>query len=118
MKRFPFSRAFRLRRSADFETVLSQGARAGDARLTLWVLANGLPVSRFGLMVGRKHGGAVRRNRIKRVLREAFRLCRPDLPAGFDLVCSPRAGVKPELKLCMASLTALATRLSRRPAAR
>jgi len=48
---------------------------------------------RFALVVGRKWGDAVRRNRQRRLLREAFRTARPDLPAGFDLVLLPRASL-------------------------
>jgi ribonuclease P protein component len=48
---------------------------------------------RFALVVGRKWGDAVRRNRQRRLLREAFRTSRPELPAGFDLLLLPRAGL-------------------------
>lgn len=41
---------------------------------------------RLGISVGKSVGGAVVRNRMKRLLREAFRLCRLDLPAGYDYV--------------------------------
>jgi ribonuclease P protein component len=47
-------------------------------------------VARLGLSVSRKVGGAVRRNRFKRLLREAFRAVQQDLPAGMDLVVVAR----------------------------
>jgi len=50
---------------------------------------------RFALVVGRKWGDAVRRNRQRRLLREAFRTARPELPPGFDLVLLPRASLLP-----------------------
>ena len=49
----------------------------------------GLPVLRLGLSVSKDHGPAVRRNKIKRILREAFRLERPSLPVGFDVIVIP-----------------------------
>jgi ribonuclease P protein component len=47
---------------------------------------NGLPHARLGLSISRKVGGAVVRNRLKRLLREAFRLRQHELAAGIDLI--------------------------------
>jgi len=87
-----FSPHLRMRSRSDFDRALREGLRLGDHRMTLWAVPNDLGTVRFGLIVGRKHGNAVRRNRIKRVLRSAFRLSQHDLPTGLDLVCSPRTG--------------------------
>ena len=92
---------------------MKTGVRLVDRRMALWGLANGLPDTRLGLAVGRRHGDAVHRNRIKRVLREAFRLCRHQLPAGLDLACAPREGADITLTGCTESLIRLAVRLSR-----
>ena len=113
-RRYRFPRTLRLRRRVEFERALKDGRRATDQRITLWVAPNGLAHPRLGLVVGRKHGNAVRRNRLKRVLRCAFRLSQYDLPPGFVLVCAPRPGVDLELDGCRDSLLRLATRLARK----
>ena len=58
--------------------------------LTVYFIANKLPVSRFGISVGKKQGGAVQRNRIKRIFRAGYRLCETELPIGYDLVFAAR----------------------------
>lgn len=109
--RFPPTR--RIRRRGYFERALA-GPRLSDHCLTVWAARNDLPHPRLGLVVARKHGGAVRRNRLKRLLREAFRLRQHDLPPGLDLVCSPRAGADITLADCLESLPRLAARLAAR----
>ncbi|MFO0839429.1 MAG: ribonuclease P protein component [Phycisphaerae bacterium] len=116
--RLRFPRAARLSRKADFERALSEGARGGDDRMRFWMRRNDSPVTRLGIMVTRRCGGAVQRNRLKRVIREAFRLCRAEMPGGFDLVCSPRPGMILDLPHAMESLRSAVARLSDRAAAR
>lgn len=111
--KFSFPRRLRLRRHADFRRLLKLGRRAGDRRLLIWALPNELDYTRFGLVVGRQHGNAVRRNRIKRVIREAFRLSRRSLPGGFDLACAPRRGAEISLRETIESLARVTERLAR-----
>jgi len=82
----------RLRSAADFARVYAEKSRAGDAHLLVFAARNGRFHSRLGLSVSKKHGNSVRRSRIKRLLREAFRTSQRDLPSGFDLVLIPRVG--------------------------
>lgn len=116
--RYHFPRTLRVLRPREFERALRDGMRVNDQCLTLWGLPTGLSHARLGLIVGRKHGNAVRRNRIKRILRSAFRLLQHELPQGLDLVCAPRVGAAIELAGCRGSLERLAGQLARRLAKR
>lgn len=111
-RRFPS--ACRLRRHREFQRVHSGGIRCTDRNLTVWGLPNRLDVCRLGLVVGRRHGNAVQRNRRKRVLREAFRLSRHRLPIGVDLAAMPRVGAPIVLGAWRRSLEHLAERIAKR----
>lgn len=86
----------RLKTQHDFRAVYQRGRRAAGQWMTVVALrrhaANGAPpaLPRLGVSVSKDHGGAVRRNKLKRLLREAFRLERHRLPAGLDVVLIPR----------------------------
>ena len=88
--RFPKQCKLRLRR--EYAQVFSVRCSVADRRLVMYLAPNQHGLTRLGMSVGRKVGKAVVRNRIKRLLREAFRLSRSELPVGFDLVCIPRRG--------------------------
>jgi ribonuclease P protein component len=81
----------RLSRSADFERVYRQGRSIANRYLVLYAFSNRAgPQTRLGLSVSRKVGGAVQRNQIKRLLREAFARARPELAEGHDVVVVAR----------------------------
>ncbi len=81
----------RLSRSADFDRVFRQGRSHANRELVLYVFPRDeKQPARLGLSVSRKVGGAVTRNRIKRLLREAFALECGRLPAGTDSVVVAR----------------------------
>ena len=89
---FAFPRRCRLAGPTAFARVFAGRHSAGNKWLVVYALSNELGFSRLGLTVGRRCGNAVKRNRLKRLLREAFRLERQMLPVGFDFVCVPRPG--------------------------
>jgi ribonuclease P protein component len=79
-------RAYRLRRPDQFQRVRREGRHVGDRLLTLNAAANRRRATRCGFVVGKRVGQAVVRNRAKRRVREAVRLCLPHIISGYDLV--------------------------------
>lgn len=104
------SRKYRLTRRKDIDRVFADGARVHDRILTLLAAPNGLGHPRAGVGVSSRHGSAVRRNRVKRLCREAFRLVRDDLPADYDYMLIPRPGSELTLEALKRSLRSLAHR--------
>jgi len=91
----------RLTRSADFDAVYRRGRSRASRHLVVYVFprepADASP-ARVGIAVSRKVGGAVERNRVKRVLREAAVRIGGDLSPGTDVVVSARPGLAEALE--------------------
>ena len=103
-----------LRRPADFRRVYDCRRSVADGWLIVYGAVNGLPHLRLGLSVSRKYGQATRRNRLRRLYREAFRLTREQMPAGLDLILIPRQAEEPPLPTLLESLPRLVQKLARK----
>ncbi|MCA9075376.1 MAG: ribonuclease P protein component [Planctomycetaceae bacterium] len=111
---FTFPKSRHLRHAADFQRVYSRKWRASDSHLLIFGDANPEGTTRIGLSVSKKHGNAVRRARIKRLLREAYRLKQHEIGEGLDLILIPRVGSGAELQDYQASLVRLTRKLHKR----
>ena len=110
-----FSKKEHLRRAEEFQRVYDRKRTASDDWLILYACENHLPYLRLGLSVPKKRVPlAVQRNRLRRLYREAFRLCRANLPGGYDLVLIPRRCEEPTLETIKSSLIQLVRRVVKR----
>lgn len=83
-KRFSFPKKNRLVSNRQFKAVLTRKLCVSDGLLTLYMAENDCGYARLGVSISKSCGGAVMRNRVKRLLREVFRQNQDQIPAGFD----------------------------------
>lgn len=100
-------RDVRLLRRSEYDAVYRESRRRSSREFAIFLRSNGLPFSRFGWSVKKALGTAVRRNRIRRRLREIVRLHRHEVAPGWDVVIHPRSSV------ASSSFSALAEELLR-----
>lgn len=89
-QRYTFPKAQRLGGRGTFKAIRDAGVREQRGPIVAHAVPNGLPHPRLGIGIGRHVGNAVRRNRIKRLLRESWRLMQHDWPRGYDVVLTVR----------------------------
>jgi len=85
-----FPKEFRLLRRNEFRQVYEAGQRRSGPLGVIFFRPNGLSLTRLGITTPAKLGGAVLRNRVKRRVREVFRLNQLAIPGGWDIVVNPR----------------------------
>ena len=105
---YTFPKSHRLGGKLEFAAVFDAKVRESRGPLTAYARPNDLGHPRLGITISRKVGTAVRRNRIKRLLRESLRLMQHDLPAGYDLVVV----VRPHAPLILAEYQKLMSSLA------
>ena len=100
----------RMKSGAQFSRAYNRGARARGPILQVVLFEHGEAHTRLGLSVGKRiWKSAVKRNRVRRIFREAFRLEYPSLPPGCDLVMIPSVpGLDPGIEETRAELVRLA----------
>jgi ribonuclease P protein component len=103
-----------LRRPEDFRRVYDLRRSASNDWLIVYAAPNQLAHSRLGLSVSRKFGGAVQRNRLRRLYREAYRLTKTELPSGLDVVLIPRGNDEPNLADLIAAIPKLISQVAKK----
>jgi ribonuclease P protein component len=86
LRTYTFPKSHRLSGLGTFKAILDLRVKHARGPIIIFAKPNDLPHPRLGISIGRPVGNAVVRNRIKRLLRESFRLMKHDCPKGYDLV--------------------------------
>ena len=87
---YSFPKSARVRTRNQYQRIAKQSTRHVGSWIIVDVRKNKTEATKMGITASKHYGIAVKRNRFKRIVREAFRLCRYQLPTGFDLNIKPR----------------------------
>ena len=114
-KRFGLPREERIRKRNDFDRVFREGRRISEGQVFARCTTNSLPFTRVGVAVPTRFGNAAKRNRARRLIKEAFRLHKHDMPTGLDIIFLPgRNWDNPPLSALETDMLRIARRLSKR----
>ena len=92
----------RLKKQADFQRLFKNGKRAFTPALT--VIYRPSDKMRMGISIGKKHGKSVQRNRIKRLIREAFRLTQGEMKGAYSFLLIPKVSEEYSFKTFQSQL--------------
>jgi ribonuclease P protein component len=92
LKSFALPKICLVRKGWEFEQVYKQGKRLHGVGFSLIYFLNDFGCNRLGISINGKIKGAVKRNRIKRIVRESFRLSRGSFPRDADIIFTVRPG--------------------------
>ncbi|MDD5525264.1 MAG: ribonuclease P protein component [Smithella sp.] len=95
MKEQSYRKLERITNHSRYRTIYQEGVWRSSQHFTAITCSNSHGVRRLGLTVTKKAGNAVRRNRIKRLIKEYFRLNKSLFPAGYDVVIMVRRNMPP-----------------------
>jgi ribonuclease P protein component len=115
MKVLSYRKSERITKKSRFKAIYEQGVWSSSKHFTTIVCSNTRGVKRLGITVTKKAGNAVKRNRIKRLIREFFRLNKALFPPGHDAVVMAKRNMPPlTYQEACRELTELVTRKANR----
>ena len=115
MKVLSYRKSERITKKSRFKAIYEQGVWSSSKHFTTIVCSNTQGVKRLGITVTKKAGNAVKRNRIKRLIREFFRLNKALFPPGHDAVVMAKRNMPPlTYQEACRELTELVTRKANR----
>jgi len=80
--------------NATFQKIYKQGKSYGNKLLVLFYLKNGLDYNRLGISVSKKNGNSVIRHKIKRLIKEGYRINAKNFKTGYDIIFIARVGIE------------------------
>lgn len=93
VKKFSLKKTQLLRKNREFQFVYRVGKSYANRFLVIYIMKNSVGLHRAGFVTGKRLGGAVVRNRVKRLLKEAYRLNQAKLKKGYDFIFIARSPI-------------------------